>query len=774
MMMGRSQSLPHPLLLSTQVRARKRSYQRKRSIPATEQQLQRLKQQRQQAFLQVQAKGPASIWSFESLFPQAVLDEESIQKDLQYYAENSPAAAASVASQNSKSNSKKKANSLSNNNNHHSKMKSSLYGGSAMMRLWREQKLSSAVLLPLDRGDELEDASNNGNMKGFTDNIAATTAAASTNATSTTASFPKVDFDLTRLVEDHVFGYRRGPNGGLRYDTSLLPRGQAVQFRQGVRLGNPLKVNADLLTAHAKKELQHGRIEEAVELYERAVQMDPRDGRAYLGLANCAARRGDFALQRQWLVRGTQHSVSVDWSRYDERPDRGANPFLLQALGCWEENMGHLSEAEHWYKAAVQSRPSHAAAWVALAQIRTRKLGQSAAAGRVCFETAERELTQAGKPPSSYVYTAWANLEFHKANDLRRARQLFQKALKLDPKCSAAWLQLGVLEAKEANWDEAENCFETVLKFDQRNSRVLQAYALMETKRPGGDSRRAIGLFERALQVNPRDAGVLQPYALYVAELGDLDMARELLRRGTEVNKRHAPVWQAWGVLETRHGCPEKARHVFQQGIWACGQLTGSQSGGHHCARLWQAWGVLEAQEGDFAAARRCFSRALDSNARCVPAYTAWAFMEAEQGQIADARAIFECALDKFAAGSKDKISLWRSYEIMEQRSIGDVVSAQNVYQRSVRENFALGDQVDDGKTSGETRKFGSKTDTDDEMNPVLLNEVRPATENPTDRKEVEVVRWESTGGEVWMNDRAIEGKMPMSPKKQRGQKRTL
>ena len=50
----------------------------------------------------------------------------------------------------------------------------------------------------------------------------------------------------------------------------------------------------------------------------------------------------------------------------------------------------------------------------------------------------------------------------------------------------------------------------------------------METRRPDGSSRKAIDLFERALKVNSRDAGVLQPYALFVAELGDLEAAREL------------------------------------------------------------------------------------------------------------------------------------------------------------------------------------------------------------------------------------------------------
>ena len=108
------------------------------------------------------------------------------------------------------------------------------------------------------------------------------------------------------------------------------------------------------------------------------------------------------------------------------------------------------------------------------------------------------------------------------------------------------------------------------------------------------------------------------------------------------MDRRHAPVWQAWGVLETKYGSAEKARDLFQQGIWACAQSSGGQSGGRRCARLWQAWGVLEAREGDHAAARRCFSRALDADSRNVAAITAWTLMEEELEKFSDARLIFE------------------------------------------------------------------------------------------------------------------------------------
>jgi len=566
----------------------------------------------------------------------------------------------------------------------------------------------------------------------------------------------KVDRAMTRMVEDRLYGFRRSSSSSdYQYDTSLMGD-EAVKFRDGRRLGRALKVNVDKLTYYAKKELNRNRLEEAEELFEQALEIDQRDGRAYLGLSRISQRRRDFKYARECLIAGLANSISQPLISPDgfEIYDNGANPFLLQAAGCLEERMGHLSEAENLMVEATKSRPSHAAAWVSLAQIRTRKLRQGAHAGRACYQNAERELRQAGLPASSYVYTAWASLECN-AGNVRKARKLFEQALEVDPKCSAAWLQLGVMESNNEDWERAQECFETVLKFDRRNSKVLQAYAIMESKRPEGESREVIDLFERALAMNSRDAGVLQAYALYVAKLGDIDGARELLNRGIQVNRKHAPVWQAWGVLETNHGSAEVARDLFQQGIWACAQSSGGQSGGRRCARLWQAWGVLESREGNHAEARRCFSRALDADSRNVAAITAWTIMEEELGNFKDARLIFERALKQFSSPSDDKMSLWSAYEVMEGKS-GNIIAAQKIYQRSIKDLITR-DELDMGDSRKQT---GTGT--------IVSNK---AEKRKRDNNEVEVSRWASEkasgfgGNDIWMNDGSIESKVS-SPKR--------
>lgn len=248
------------------------------------------------------------------------------------------------------------------------------------------------------------------------------------------------------------------------------------------------------------------------------------------------------------------------------------------------------------------------------------------------------------------------------------------------------------------------------------------------------------------------------------------------LRRGTEVDKRHAPVWQAWGVLETRYSTAKAARDVFQQGIWACAQPGGGQSGGRRCARLWQAWGVMEAQEGDHSAARRCFSRALDADQRNVAAVTAWTMMEADLGYLVDARSIFESkllmhriftlflfrlwnlslyyisagTLKLFPSPSDDKMAIWRAWEIMEEQS-GNTRAAQLVFQRSMR----------DSMSSREEALIPSNANVD------VLTATADIKSLLNGKKEIEVSRWMTEindfDAEVWMNNGSIEGKLPPS-----------
>jgi len=357
-----------------------------------------------------------SIWSFEALFPNPVWDEEIIHKDLFEVSDL----------KNKILSTRQTADEQENSGASDTERRHDLSTNTTTTVLAKKRKHAVSVVSDDDssaEGDALigSDVENTRNV-----NITAAL---------------KQDFELSRMVKDRVYGMRSSSSSPIaHYDSSLVDASRAVQFAQdGRRIGRALKVNIDLLTYAAKRAFRKHNVSEAEKLYLRAMEMDPHDGRPYLGLSRCAQQRQDLASARKYLKMGIRKAIY--------NPAGGANPFLLQALGTLEEKSGHLAEAERLYVAAVNAEPSHAAAWVSLAQLRTEKLRQSVNAGRVCYENAERELALAGQPPSSYVYAAWAALEYRKAGNVKLARDLFQKAIAVDPKCSAAYLQLGVMEA---------------------------------------------------------------------------------------------------------------------------------------------------------------------------------------------------------------------------------------------------------------------------------------------------------------------------------------
>jgi len=794
---------------------RRKRYARKLPLPPSEKAVLLNRRKRHRAYESMRTQSlertnePPSVWSFDSLFPSPVLDEKSVREDL-FGSKEREGKMRRRQVEMEKTREQKRIELERQEREYLLDVGSD---GGAVQGNKTDAKIPVAMMTAKAKDEDIkltrQTIMEHNSSDGADDADGAKYLTSTPQQQQEELPPPPVDKALSRMVQDRIYGLTRSPAGSIQYTTSLLDSSKAVQFREGVRLGRALSINIDRLCYFAKRDLRQNKLEEAQGYYSEAMGLDPSDGRPYLGLSRIAQRRGDLEGARALLREGIRSSSgghvvvkgpskvnvvegkekkknrkerrkeymknksNVDFEEEEGStigtiPDLGPNPFLLQALGTLEQKLGNISAAEELYLRAIRSRPSHAAAWVSLAQLRTRELRQGAGSGRACYRSAERELQAIGAKPNSYVYTAWASMEYKKGSregddsdkSIKKARELYRKALEVDPRCSAAYLQLGVMENECGNYDDARDCFETVLEFDQRNSRVLQAYAIMESRRlprEDVDSRKVLDLFERALKVNPRDAGVYQAYALYVVEWGDVESARDLLRKGTEVNKRHAPAWQAWGVLETRYSTAQLARDVFQQGIWSCAQPGGGQSGGRRCARLWQAWGVLESREGDHAAARRCFSRALDADKRNVAAITAWAGMEAELGNFADARSIFERSLKLFRSPSVDKTAIWRAYEVMEERA-GNTTEAQMVFGRSMRESMAASSAVEEDITTS-----GGVTVNDTGTS---ATRSRPKSAKMSN-SEVEVSRWDTGSNEldaeVWINNGSIEGKVPPS-----------
>ena len=75
-------------------------------------------------------------------------------------------------------------------------------------------------------------------------------------------------------------------------------------------------------------------------------------------------------------------------------------------------------------------------------------------------------------------------------------------------------------------------------------------------------------------------------------------------------------IWlaQAWGLLESECGNLDKARELFQQGVWA-------EPGSRDVAKVFQAWGVLERKAGNVELSRQLFKCAIKADPRSEPSW---------------------------------------------------------------------------------------------------------------------------------------------------------
>ena len=193
--------------------------------------------------------------------------------------------------------------------------------------------------------------------------------------------------------------------------------------------------------------------------------------------------------------------------------------------------------------------------------------------------------TETPKGARSYVmWVAWALMEA-KQGEMELMRRLFNHSLKvkkdlwavprdvcpggqLNPRGRYAYLSWGCIEQKEGRLDEARKLFLQSAASPMRSVRLTDAMQGAQ-----GESGR------RCLAAGPGTPGGAVRELRRGAEAfseGEHRMCRSdgridrfCVAQSIDVNPRHLHAWQAWGIFESQQGNHERARELFQSGIWA-------------------------------------------------------------------------------------------------------------------------------------------------------------------------------------------------------------
>ena len=421
--------------------------------------------------------------------------------------------------------------------------------------------------------------------------------------------------------------------------------------------GRPLKVNRDLLLAKARRLRQEGErtprgsgrsraaFAEAEAAFQRVLEMDPTDGRAYVGLGKLL-----LSLRRPGEAREVYRKGAANTG--------GESAYVWQAWGVLEAREGDSRAARRYFDAATVADPGHVGTWHSWGLMEER-LGRAEKARdlylrglRACSSNGAipggdflsggmpflgvggdeggpsgQAGPNAGKAPAgtppTYLLQSLALLASRGGRPLE-ARAWFEKAVELDDDQPGVWESWGSMEARLGNREAAREYFQNALQGSTSRYAWL-SWGRWETR--WGELQKGRDLLRIAHRRYPADTPIMQALALSEAKLGKAPEARRLFRRATRQDPLHLPSWQAWGVLEWQRGETERARELFQQGVWASPQSPG-------VVAIFKAWGDLEQSEGDVETARALYECALQVDGRSRRTWHALAELEEGEGNL--------------------------------------------------------------------------------------------------------------------------------------------
>jgi len=435
----------------------------------------------------------------------------------------------------------------------------------------------------------------------------------------------------------------------------------------------PIKANIDLWSYQARQSFLSGNYTAAMMMYNKCINYDPTDGRAWLGLARIYWKKRDNQLAEKSYKDGLYYSPN--------------NPFLLQGYAVMLEKLGRISESMKLLITSVKYNPKHAASWIALANLYKRDgLIDNA---KQCYVNAIE-----GDSQSYVAYQALAVLEANR-NNVDNARELFKKALSISNKSIYALQAWANMEKRIGNYDEAERILSIAMRVMPSSTRVRQLCAsLYELK---GELIKARQIFQDGAKyaIQYGDAGFFQSWALFedrhyhilnkltnkpINNLSNqsnqstnypnnyqyTSKIRNIYKTAIKINKFHSPTWIAWAKFEERLGNLDLSRRLLVSGV---SQFPHSKNiAWFHCAL-----GHLASLQNDLNTARACYQRALDSSSinESKSILLEYANCEEYHGNKKEAKKLYELGISRYP---KDD-NIWSLYIQLERKRTNSYIT---------------------------------------------------------------------------------------------------
>jgi tetratricopeptide (TPR) repeat protein len=339
-------------------------------------------------------------------------------------------------------------------------------------------------------------------------------------------------------------------------ELALDPGEQEALHRGGTSVGS-----AHALYLQARGYLQRydqkASLEQAISLFQQALQLDPAYALAYAGLGEAqwrlygltrgaervelARKASERALRHNDLLApvhvtlgiiragtGEPQAALADFDRALALDPANVDALREKAAAC--QALGRLAEAEALYQRAAEQQPRNWANHSYLGAFYYRH-GRYARA-----EESFREVIELA-PDNPRGYANLGGVLHAAGGRDDEAVAVLERSMALRPSYRAA-ANLGLVEFSHGRFAAAARAYEKAIEFEKedyrlwRNLGVSYFWAEGQKAKAPAALGRAVALGEKQLEVNPRDAALVVDLADCHALLGNPARARELLKRG--------------------------------------------------------------------------------------------------------------------------------------------------------------------------------------------------------------------------------------------------
>ncbi len=319
-----------------------------------------------------------------------------------------------------------------------------------------------------------------------------------------------------------------------RLDESIAEYQQAVRIEPKNEdyqkfLEAVLDKKADPIIASAVKKHQDKDYPAAIDLYQQAISLRPKNVSLYYNLAGAYYSREQYPeAQRMY-----QKALELD-------PKGQVDDMWL--LGTIQEHFGKGPEAMDIYKKYLSLAPN--GKFAQPAKSRLESLAKNP--GDTVKIKSESELSRLKE--ASEAYQAAVKLQQEKRYD--EAVPLYQKAMTLQPAESAYPFGLGTLFQYKGDMDLAINWFQKAIAMEPKNTDYPKAlqYAIEQKAQPlvdegvkkqtAGDFASAIDLYQKALTLVPKNARIYTNLATACQGSDDFAGARQAYQKALDLDPK--------------------------------------------------------------------------------------------------------------------------------------------------------------------------------------------------------------------------------------------